>query len=67
MGKAAEMLKDKGGVVSSFPADALHDTVPQCSCPGTALVPLGNLVAASHGHTHLGWKMFVLLASRPTY
>lgn len=27
MGKAAEMLKDKGGVVSSFPADALHDTV----------------------------------------
>lgn len=40
MGKATESLKDKGAVVSAFPADYFHDSSPtvECSCSGTEVV-----------------------------
>lgn len=40
MGKAAESLKDKGAVVSVFPADYLHNSshIPECSRSGVGVV-----------------------------
>lgn len=40
MGKATESLKDKGAVVSAFPADYFHNSNPtvECSCSGTVVV-----------------------------
>lgn len=40
MGKATESLKDKGAVVSAFPADYFHNSSPalDCSHSGTEVL-----------------------------
>lgn len=40
MGKASESLKDKGAVVSAFPADYIHNSSPtlECSHSGTGIL-----------------------------
>lgn len=52
MGKATESLKDKGAVVSAFPADYFHNSspTPECSCSGTEVLFIHlTLLAATTG------------------